>query len=571
MVKLVRKELVNEAKQVGTLYHVCSLDAFVKYIIPNNELKASGKFYNDLLKTYDAISFTRNPLFVVSTGTSLNADILFQFAVDGDMLSEKYKVTPYQDVKFTNNFSVSNESEEVVIGPIKNFKSYIKKVKFDIKDLNLSKDTTIKQYLFRLKKIKKYLGNIECTRAYLPKQVIFGVNRVFYKKTNKDNFKINTLDDLIDILSDFDKNRMDYIDTPDLLFKNIEDMSEDQIYSVLKEYPNFSSIIPLYYIITKNNLSLLKFILEKSKGENIKIAEKSGEFPLYDACFSNCSPEIVKLLIDYGVDVNNGRNNNTPISAACANENIDVVKLLLEAGAEIKSKYRHTNPLYVACEKNNYNLAKLLLEYGADPNQTFVDPDSKERTLLYLCLNYTDENREPIAKLLLQYGADPNIPEEKENDFLYKAVGRKDEELVGLLLDNKIKINNKYHNALLSSCFVGEDICKKLLDAGADPNIILDIYGEKVPIILDLITRPSHVKIKQNVYKLLLEYGAGKTLNNKDSHGNTALYYACKKENLPLVRLFLKYGADVSLLGDDLSSITKNEKILSVLDNSRKK
>ena len=569
MVKLYRKEKenINEAKQVGILYHVCTFDSFFKYIIPKNELRASGKFYNDLLKTYDAISFTRNSLFVVSTGTSLKADILFQIAVDGDKLSEKYKVTPYQDVKFTGNFSVSNESEEVVVGPITNFKSYIKEVKFDIKDWDLSKETTIKQYLFRLKKIKKYLGDIKCTRAYLPKQTIIGVNRLFYKKTKNTNYKINTLDDLINVLSDLDVNRMNLVDTPDLLLQNIENMSEEQIYSVLKEYPSFSSIIPLHDIICKNNISLLKFILEKSNGEVIKISEKSGHFPLYDACSNRCSEEVIKLLLKYGADVNNGYRGNTPISEACLNEDINVVKLLLEAGAEIRSKYSINEPLYVACNKNNYTLAKLLLEYGANPDQYFVDRDSKKRTVLYLCMRYTDQSRINIAKLLLEYGANPNLTEEKENDFLKKAVWKKDEDLVDLLIKNKIKINNKYHNALEASCFVDESLCKKLLDAGADPNIIL--YPDNIPIILNLVSLPNHIKVKQNFYKILLENGADKTLNKKDSENHTALYYACKKDNLPLVRLFIKYGADISMLGDDLSSITKNDKIIAFLEKNK--
>lgn len=124
MVKLVKKGLIQEAKQVGNLYHVCTLDAFVNYIIPDNELRASGKYYNQLLDTKEAISFTRDPLFVVPTETVMNSGILFQFVIDGNKLSEKYKVIPYNGNRGNPRY---REKEEVVVGPIKNFKSYIKK------------------------------------------------------------------------------------------------------------------------------------------------------------------------------------------------------------------------------------------------------------------------------------------------------------------------------------------------------------------------------------------------------------------------------------------------------------
>ena len=134
MVRLIKKMnrlnknesyYIKEGKQVGDLYHVCTLDALVEYIIPENKLEASGKYWNRLLKTNQAVSFTRDKLFVVPTEEIREADILFQIVVDGDKLSNKYKIVPYQDL-ISVDYPKLSQKEEVVIGPITNFKSYIK-------------------------------------------------------------------------------------------------------------------------------------------------------------------------------------------------------------------------------------------------------------------------------------------------------------------------------------------------------------------------------------------------------------------------------------------------------------
>ena len=218
MVRLYRKyedrEYRTESKQVGTLYHVCTIDAFVNRIIEDNELgtennlHASGKYHNDLLDTYDAVSFTRDPLFVVPTWTVQGADILFQFVVDGNKLSEHYKITPYNGNYYIDDDDEKHsdpklfEKEEVVIGPIDNFKSYIKEVRFDLKALG----ERLISYRDDIKEIKEYLGSIPCKRKQLPfLQEDWSID---YKKTSKEDslYKIKTLDDLLKYIDDLEEN-----------------------------------------------------------------------------------------------------------------------------------------------------------------------------------------------------------------------------------------------------------------------------------------------------------------------------------------------------------------------------
>ena len=59
-------------------------------------------------------------------------NILFQIVVDGNKLSENYKIGPYNDLPF-NGYDIiaDREKEEAVKGPIKNASKYIKEIRFD--------------------------------------------------------------------------------------------------------------------------------------------------------------------------------------------------------------------------------------------------------------------------------------------------------------------------------------------------------------------------------------------------------------------------------------------------------
>ena len=63
--RIIEQRVYNESKQVGYLYHVCSLEAYLNYIVPTNTLSASGKYTNWLYGRTDYVSFTRDKRFIV--------------------------------------------------------------------------------------------------------------------------------------------------------------------------------------------------------------------------------------------------------------------------------------------------------------------------------------------------------------------------------------------------------------------------------------------------------------------------------------------------------------------------
>ena len=135
-----------EAKQVGIIYHVCTLKAYLEWIAPKDMLQASGKYYNWVYGGDDYVSFTRDKYFVVDTKSVQASKVLIQLVIDGDKLSENYKIGPYNDFAFGKDgehvddgeLSKYREKEEAVKGPIKNLSKYIKEIRVDVVGMDKS-------------------------------------------------------------------------------------------------------------------------------------------------------------------------------------------------------------------------------------------------------------------------------------------------------------------------------------------------------------------------------------------------------------------------------------------------
>ena len=573
MVRLIKRykdrEYKTEAKQVGTLYHVCTLDAFVNRIIEDKELgtkdnlHSSGKYHNDLLGTYDAISFTRDSLFVVPTWTVSDGDILFQFVVDGDKLSEHYKITPYQARDWTQDRPTWSEKEEVVKGPIKNFKSYIKEVKFDIKSLN---PTDLSKLAEPLKKVEEYLGSIPCTRTTLPYHS--GDNKHGFKKFKNIQYEIKTLNDLISYIenlndikvSDYDDHLVNMIDSIDLFGKYYDDLSEEQVTAILKKHPEWLKKEDVFkYVFDGDNIDLIKLILDKVKNPNIKDSEGKN------LLFYTDNIEIINLLLDSGIAVDAKDNyGNTALLKACINGTPEKVKLLLEHGANINLKDKMGFSPLLNSMRNHRDVAKLLLEFGADPD---VKDDDGETPLMWASSSRNIEK----AKLLLDYGADVNV-KNKEGRTALDMVSYSDIDMAKLLIEHGADVNNKSKDDitfLIRSCYNNLDMVKFLVEHGADVNmksksgmspLLSACAFNKDDIASYLLEHGADVNSKDKygmtplssacshnytkVAKILIEHGAD--VNSKDKDGKTPLIWVCSNGDIELAKLLIEHGADVN-------------------------
>jgi hypothetical protein len=116
---MIRYTSLYEAKQKGILYHFTRIINFLNIINDNYVLKSSSITGIEGLGQYtsDSISLTRN--FILNTGVS---KLSVRFDINGDKLSNKYKIEPFLDNEIPR---YAQENEEIVLSSVVNIKPYI--------------------------------------------------------------------------------------------------------------------------------------------------------------------------------------------------------------------------------------------------------------------------------------------------------------------------------------------------------------------------------------------------------------------------------------------------------------
>src|SRR5437879_298316 len=125
----------------------------------------------------------------------------------------------------------------------------------------------------------------------------------------------------------------------------------------------------LYEAATIGNARRLKTILGQSRVRVNEATKEEGFDPLGLAAFFG-HPEAVKVLLEYGADVNHkppSRFANTAVDAAVSGDHADVVRILLAAGANpnVRSEANYTT-LHKAAVPGNLDVVRMLLEHAAD-------------------------------------------------------------------------------------------------------------------------------------------------------------------------------------------------------------
>lgn len=126
------RESLNEAKQVGDIYHFTSYENMISIINDDFNLKSFGSNPDN-----SYISFTRNKNM---SSPTIYKDV--RIIVDGDNLSNKYKIEPFADIKAGFGRKSKDESEERVNVFKKNDKIDIKKY---IKSIDILDPTMLKE------------------------------------------------------------------------------------------------------------------------------------------------------------------------------------------------------------------------------------------------------------------------------------------------------------------------------------------------------------------------------------------------------------------------------------------
>lgn len=331
---------INEDKQVGEIYHVCSLDDYLNYIVPEDTLRSSGKWKNHLYGGKNFVSFTRNKGYIVPLHDEDNA--LIQLVVDGDKLSHHRKIKPYNNYAFTKDGKKYKgptnpsglEAEEAVEGPIEKISDFIKEVRIDFIDNtnDISFINTLKSNMDKLRNVK------------------------YYNFAGKSGANIGAkngepLDKVIEKL-------VSHINNCNLLYSANKDKIKSAIeagVNVNKKYGNYDFPITRYCGDDKYS-DIVKMLLEAGADPNT--TDISGDPIICTASGSWCD-KIVNLLIKSGANVNvNDSLGDSVLARAVKSGDDAVVKMLIDAGADTNWK-----------DKNG----KTLLDLTADPDVKIIE------------------------------------------------------------------------------------------------------------------------------------------------------------------------------------------------------
>ncbi|XP_063920967.1 ankyrin repeat domain-containing protein 1-like [Zophobas morio] len=184
-----------------------------------------------------------------------------------------------------------------------------------------------------------------------------------------------------------------------------------------------------------------------NSGASINIVDKDKMNALHYASKSReDNREVIKLLIEKGIDLNtqNG-NGTTALQLACLRGVYENTEMLLHFGASINIRDKKSdNPLhYASCfRKDNQDIIELLIGKGID-----VNAQSKDRnTALHAaCLQGVYKN----AETLLDSGAWINIMDNQKDNELHNALCSDEDnrDIIALLIDKGVDVNSENENS----------------------------------------------------------------------------------------------------------------------------
>ncbi|KAJ5470236.1 hypothetical protein N7530_007593 [Penicillium desertorum] len=178
-------------------------------------------------------------------------------------------------------------------------------------------------------------------------------------------------------------------------------------------------------------------------------------------------------------------------------------------------------------------------------------------------------HREPMLDLLLEYGADIELEDSTGETLLFEFTDGKNNDLIRELCKRGAKVNyqNFHGETALHICHSSEETVKALLESGAEvdvPNLSGRTpltYHNDIPVMKELLAhgadpdfsdilgdRPLLAFILYGNYEaveLLIDHGADPTYTVEDGSNYTYLHAAAIVGHPDILKLPLKYEADI--------------------------
>ena len=363
----------------------------------------------------------------------------------------------------------------------------------------------------------------------------------------------------------------------------------------------------LHWAVRADDLETADLLIRA--GANVSAANREGVVPMQLAAI-NGSAAMIARLIKAGANPNASLSkfNDTALMFAARTGKPDAIKALLDNGAQVNTveTWGGTTPLMWAVSERHIDAVKLLLTAKADVNArsyfvpsahgrgfegaTPEPPNPKQKVdelaggWMTALMFAAREGDLEIARILTAAGADLNAIAGDGKDALGLAIFNGQYELASFLLDNHVNVNqadaqrftplfwavDRRNMELGTNGFpwtVTVDplpLIKKLLDAGADPNAVVDNTprgrnrNASPRIVFASALHRAAFAGDLELSKLLLSYGANPDAvsSDRESMLEAAAGLALipgyqvshpNPERLELCKLLVeKYGEDVN-------------------------
>ena len=305
-------------------------------------------------------------------------------------------------------------------------------------------------------------------------------------------------------------------------------------------------------------------LINKGADVNAVLRDDDEELSALVVALVNDNPEIAKVLIENGADVNN---TGTDIVD-------DYQSWEFRSGHGKVPRKRcgiiYYNPVFLASRKGYFDVLKLLIEHGARYETNNSLGSRKPDT--YSC--YGDPFMSPInsaacngyydvVKLLYE-----KFPKSRDSfSLLNRAVEGGNAEIVKYLLEKGVKsIYNppsyKYTSTLAYAANVSNvEVVKVLLESGLKADDIGDQLPEENPHATTPLMMAIHAG-KFDIVKLLVDNGAD--INAKDYHGYTPIEYAALCRDAGMINYLLETA---KIQGKDILTEEETENLVQMIDH----
>jgi ankyrin repeat protein len=369
--------------------------------------------------------------------------------------------------------------------------------------------------------------------------------------------------------------------------------------------PQSDGTTALHWAVRSDDLELTNLLI--GAGANVSATNRDGATPLLLAAV-NGNAAMIELLVKAGANPNAPltKYGDTALMMAARTGKTDAIKTLLDQGAQVNTKetWGDTTALMWAVSERHPDAVKLLLAHGADVNarskfvpsttgrgfegttpvaaQANQPAEEHASGLLTPLMFAAREGDLESARAFVAAGADVNAIGGDGKDVLGLAIFNGSYELASFLIDRHAEVNHADAQGF-TPLFWAVDrrnmetppnfpwmvttdplpLIKKLLDAGANPNAIVNntprarMRDGSPRIVFGTALMRAAFSGDVELVKLLLAHGADPHIVSKDNE--TSLMAACgtgfingyskgrsAAERLEVVKLLVQLGEDVN-------------------------